>query len=204
MKFFAEYVSKLYGLRKIQDWMKRKKGKTFLDLITMSDIAYCILLVDCHHQEWMDDLEVKKEIAKLPMEDQEKYRKKRRLPRADKKSLLGREAKRSTYTGMKGVSRGYLSHGFNKERADLFKTLWKDWKDVASNREAWKRMEESWDAYVEETGFGKQWVDLRAVDSDGDGEEEELESDRFALPGDEDFCDDHAWKQVGANEGDKD
>ena len=65
-------------------------------------------------------------------------------------------------------------------------------------------MEESLDAYVEELGFGKQWVDLHAVDSDGDGEEEELESDRFALPGDEDFCDDHAWKHVGANEGDKD
>ena len=52
INFIVDYVSKIYGKRYIENWMKLHKGKSLLDLITMSDLAYCVLLIDCYHKKW--------------------------------------------------------------------------------------------------------------------------------------------------------
>ncbi len=38
--FVEKFVSRIYGIRKINTWLSKKKGSTFFDLMTVSDIAY--------------------------------------------------------------------------------------------------------------------------------------------------------------------
>ena len=45
-RFLDKYVSKLYGKRHIKTWLKRNKGHAFLDMVTSSDISYCLLILE--------------------------------------------------------------------------------------------------------------------------------------------------------------
>ena len=95
MRFIAKYVSKLYGSRFIENWMKKNKGSRFIDMITMSDIAYCISLVDNYHEAWEEEIKVKKEIAKLSEGEQVEF-KRRKLTKADKVRFLGGNQRRES------------------------------------------------------------------------------------------------------------
>ena len=45
--FVDKFVSKIYGIRKINTWLSKKKGCTFFDcLITISDIAYTVAILE--------------------------------------------------------------------------------------------------------------------------------------------------------------
>jgi hypothetical protein len=44
--FVDKFVSKIYGIRKINTWLSKKKGCTFFDLITISDIAYTVAVLE--------------------------------------------------------------------------------------------------------------------------------------------------------------
>ncbi len=41
--FVDKFTSKIYGIRKINLWLSKKKGCTFFDLMTISYIAYTVL-----------------------------------------------------------------------------------------------------------------------------------------------------------------
>ena len=204
IRFIGVYVSKLYGDKAIKAWMKNNKGKTFLDMITMSDVAYCVALVENSHEVWEEELEAKKEIAKLPSDEQEKFRKKGKLSKVDKKRFLKREPKDTKFTSRKGTTRVYLSHGWNRAGVCLFNQTWATFKGVASNQETWEKMQILWEEYAEESGFGKEWRIQTMSPEDGnecdeEDEEEELPSDRFALPGDEEFCKDCEYGNNNSN-----
>ena len=191
VRFIGVYVSRLYGDKAIKVWMKKNKGKTFLDMITMSDVAYCVALIENSHEVWEEELEVKKEIAKLMPDEQEKFRKKGKLSKKEKKTFLKREPKDPRFTSRKGTTRAYLSNGWNRDGVRLFNQIWATFKGVASNRDTWEKMKILWEEYVEKSGFGKEWKMQTMSSEDGNAwdeeEEEELPSDRFALPGDEEF-----------------
>ena len=54
----------MYGEQYISTWLKKNKGKTFLNLITMSDVANAKTLVLNSHEVWEEDLEVREKMAK--------------------------------------------------------------------------------------------------------------------------------------------
>ena len=41
-----KYVSGLYGSRPIINWIAKNKGKHILDMVTMSDIAYTVAVIE--------------------------------------------------------------------------------------------------------------------------------------------------------------
>jgi len=48
--FVAKFVSRIYGIRMINAWLSKKKGSTFFDLMTMSDFAYTVAVLE--NQLW--------------------------------------------------------------------------------------------------------------------------------------------------------
>ncbi len=56
--FVDKFISKIYGIRKINSWLSKKKGCTFFDLMTLSDIAYTVAVLENSYEAW--DREYKK------------------------------------------------------------------------------------------------------------------------------------------------
>jgi hypothetical protein len=57
--FLAKVISHLYRTRTIAKWMSKKKGASFFDMITMSDIAYTIVVVENSYEYWDQCFELK-------------------------------------------------------------------------------------------------------------------------------------------------
>ncbi len=54
-RFFDKYVSGLYGSRSIINWITKNKGKHFLDMVTMSDIAYTVAVIENSYEAWDEE-----------------------------------------------------------------------------------------------------------------------------------------------------
>jgi len=50
-----KYVSGLYGSRSIINWKTKNKGKHFLDMVTMSNIAYTVAVVENSCEAWNEE-----------------------------------------------------------------------------------------------------------------------------------------------------
>ena len=50
--FVDKFVSKIYGIRKINTWLSKKKGCTFFDLMTISDLAYTVAVLENSYEVW--------------------------------------------------------------------------------------------------------------------------------------------------------
>ena len=53
--FMDKYVSGLYGSRSIINWITKNKGKHFLDMVTMSDIAYTVAVIENSYESWDEE-----------------------------------------------------------------------------------------------------------------------------------------------------
>jgi hypothetical protein len=56
--FVAKFVSRIYGICMINTWLSKKKGPTFSNLMTVSDIAYTVAVLENSYEVW--DQEYKK------------------------------------------------------------------------------------------------------------------------------------------------
>ena len=50
--FVSKFVSRIYGIRMINAWLSKKKGSTFFDLMTMSDFAYTVAVLENSYEVW--------------------------------------------------------------------------------------------------------------------------------------------------------
>ena len=48
----------LYGCRSIISWITKNKGKHFLDMVTMSDIAYTVAVIENSYAAWDEEHEI--------------------------------------------------------------------------------------------------------------------------------------------------
>jgi hypothetical protein len=58
--FVAKFVSGIYGIRMINMWLSKKKGSTFFDLMTISDIAYIVAVFENSYEVWDQEYKKKK------------------------------------------------------------------------------------------------------------------------------------------------
>jgi hypothetical protein len=58
--FVDKYISKIYGIRKINSWLSKTKGYTFFDLMTISDIAYTVAVLEKSHEVWDEEYKKKR------------------------------------------------------------------------------------------------------------------------------------------------
>ena len=56
-RFMDKYVSGLYGSRSVINWKTKNKGKHFLDMVTMSDIAYMVAVIENRYEAEMKSME---------------------------------------------------------------------------------------------------------------------------------------------------
>ena len=53
-----KYVSGLHGSRLIINWITKNKGKHFLDMVTMFDIAYTVAVIENSYEAWDEEHEI--------------------------------------------------------------------------------------------------------------------------------------------------
>ncbi len=51
-RFTYKYVTKFYGSCHITSWVAKNKNKTIFDLITVSDSAYSVAVIENGHEIW--------------------------------------------------------------------------------------------------------------------------------------------------------
>ena len=196
--FIANYVVKLYGLYALQAKVRNNPGSTFIDHTTLSDWAYCLLLV-VNGKARVDQLI---EIKTFNDDVQAMYKMKR-----DKMTQAERDMYpivQGLFTGRKGNKLIYRGHGMNAEGLALYETIKAKWAMLFRNKVWYGMLKEKWYEYVKESGIGKHWksIQLDSVDGCALGgiPQEEQQAALLCLPGDADFEDDSPWRTMNIEE----
>jgi hypothetical protein len=58
--FIAKFVSRMYGICMIITWLSKKKGSIFFDLMTISDIACTVAVLENSYEVWDQEYNKKK------------------------------------------------------------------------------------------------------------------------------------------------
>lgn len=187
--FLAKFVSRLYGTRTIAKWMSKNQGNSFIDMITMSDIAYTIAVVENSYEYWDQCYELKE----MSDEDREAH-------------VTGDEytEKASLFTSPAGRQRKYCGSSWSDEGVEFFNKVRMEWKAISTKNqcEVWTLLEEDQVEYAEVNKFGcmpynrtkKTPKDHSRITSPGT-DVEDLPANRFSLEGEEDFEPDRPWKR---------
>lgn len=196
--FIANYVVKLYGLYALQAKVRNNPGSTFIDHTTVSDWAYCLLLV-VNGKARVDQL---LEIKTFNDDVQAMYKMRR-----DKMTQAQRDMYpivQGLFTGRKGNKLIYRGHGMNAEGLALYETIKAKWAMLFRNKVWYDMLKEKWYEYVKESGIGKHWksIELDSVDGSALGgiPQEEQQAALLCLPGDSDFEDDCPWRMMDNEE----
>ena len=182
--FVDKFVSKIYGIRKINTWLSKKKGCTFFDLMTISDLAYTVAVLENSYEVW--NREYKK--TRMSTVEWEQYR-----TGDDYTSTMPK------FTNRKGRKREYCDSGWSKEGIDFYNGVYQRWKVIAhsNNCGVWSSLEEAWESYAQENNVGngysrkKTRLDTPAEFGEETGQEEDLPDDRFCVLGEIEDC---PWK----------
>ena len=194
LSFIEKYVPKLYGKRAVKKWLKNNKGKSLLDMITMSDVAYCAALVENNHEVWDEELE----IEKMPTEEQDKFKKENQDDMSPEEMKKYTKKKKPKFTSGTNGKRTYLSHGWNKEGIEMFNDTWASMREMSNDQETWESLMILWDEREIDENSIENWRVRRCDDNITDDEneyEEESPQKLFFFPGHDNFQYDSSWKQ---------
>ena len=176
--FVSKFVSKIYGVCMINAWLSKKKGCTFFDMMTMSDFAYTVAVLENSYEVW--DQEIKKE--NMTSTEWETYMK--------SEDYIEKTPK---YTDRKGKKREYCGSGWSKAGIEFFNDVRTRWREISSRNmvNAWSNLEKDWAEYAEENNFGNMYTrkvtskdtssDSPHDDNEGEGQDRGLPADRFDL-----------------------
>ena len=142
--FVSKFLSRIYGICMINAWLSKKKGSTFFDLMTMSDFAYTVAVLENSYEVWDQELE-KEKMSKTDWEDYTKS-----------KDYIKKTPK---YTDRKGKKREYCNSGWSKVGIEFFNDIRKRWRDISSRNMAgaWSDLEKNWAEYAKENNFGNMY-----------------------------------------------
>jgi hypothetical protein len=138
--FVARFISRIYGIRMINTWLSNKKGPTFFDLMTISDIAYTVTVLENSYEVWGQEYEKKR----MSWIDWEMY-----------KESEDYTVKKLKCTNWKNKKREYCNSGWCKDGIKFYNEVRKRWRDIAftNNHGIWSNLEEAWAKYAEENDF---------------------------------------------------
>ena len=196
--FIANYVVKLYGLYALQAKVRNNPGSTFIDHMTVSDLAYCLLLV-VNGKARVDQL---LEIKTFSDDVQAMYKMKREHMTQAQRDMY--PIVQGSFTGRKGNKLIYRGHGMNPEGVALYETIKAKWAMLFRDKVWYDMLKEKWYEFVKESGIGKHWksIELDSVDGSALGgiPQEEQQAALLCLPGDADFEDDCPWRTMNIEE----
>ena len=140
--FISKYVSKLYGVNAIRTWLKTNKGKSFLHMISMCDIAYCICLVKNSERVWTQD----KEVRQMDKSEQQRYKTWKTIKNAEEKERYRLFTPR--FSGGSGMKRTFCGVMWNEEGIAYYEETLTSWRTAYRDKMEWLRLEQVWEDYV--------------------------------------------------------
>ena len=146
-RFIGKYVKYLHGENTIKKFVDREKGRTFLDMITPSDVAYSISLIKNSQDVWKES----NKISKMPEEVQKKYK--------DKKNEDFVKKEEPLFTKGSGQKREFGRVMWNEVGTDFLANAQKEWIKSFNQEEVCTLLEKAWESYTKETNdvAAKHW-----------------------------------------------
>ncbi len=124
-------------------WVTKNMGRHFLDMVTMSDIAYTIAVIENSYKAW--DAECK-ETEKGEEEDSV-------IAEGDQQPQ--KTAVKSKFTGQGEKKRECNKLGWSNEGIEFYKRVHECWCELSEEIEynTWTMLQEAWATYKEKTNF---------------------------------------------------
>lgn len=181
-RFMDKYVTGLYGTRVIINWITKNKGKHFLDMVTMSDIAYTVAVIENSYEAWDEEHGIDKAGNR---EEQDVYHRPQKMAK-------------TKFTNRVGKKRQCNMSGWNNDGILFYNCVVARWRALL-NKTGWTTLEEEWKLYENKTTFGHS--SRRSKDEQNELDDENFYDgnekcpdlpllDKFVLlEGDEDFVD---------------
>ena len=197
--YLAKFFYRQYEMRYINLWVEKNQGRSFLDLVTASNVAYVNMIIEGNREVWDQAIN----ISELDAEERAKYRPKNRkkLPAEEQESYMRKQGK---FANKKGHKARYCEDNTTKEGKLFYKGQLEVWKLLFRNGDKMDRLQVVWEEYVQEYGFGHHWraSGFELEDDQGNSEEEEDVDLPFSLPGDDDFEEERPWRSQYVRGGD--
>ena len=154
LTFMDFYVSKLAGARELKSWSVKNPGKTLLDKMTASDIAYAILVYENGIDVWM-----------------ERFQKKQMNTDEQSQAVQSATLK---YHHPVGTKLKAYHDGWTQVGRDYYYSLLKTIQRIKGNTELWDVMKDNWRTYLNKNKRGS-FVHVAASMGGHNGEEMEEE-----------------------------
>ncbi len=174
-RFMDKYVTGLYGSRSIINWITKNRGKHFLDMVTMSDIAYTVAVIENSYAAWDEEHEI------------------------NNAGERRQKTIKTKFTNRVGKKRQCNMSGWSADGIQFYNKVRDGWRALSQDQSnpTWSMLEEEWAAYEDTTNFGhssrrKKNGHEEPEDDYYDGGDhcpEELWDKFVLLDGDEDFMD---------------
>jgi hypothetical protein len=126
-----KYVSGLYGSCSIINWI------TKLDMVTMSDIAYTVAVIENSYEAWDEEHDIQNAGEG---EEPEVYRRPQKTVK-------------TKFTNRVGKKRQCNMSGCSTDGVQFFNRVRGSWRDLSKDS-TWTMLEEEWAAYEDKTNFG--------------------------------------------------
>ena len=201
-RFLYLYAMKLYGVNAINKWLKTNTNKSFIDMVTTSDIAYVVSLLRNSKEVWEQDLD----ISQMNPSEQKKY----------KDGCEGYVVKKPIFSGGVNTKRTYCGVMWNAQGRTFYDDVRMKWDLAFDDEETWDKLCSGWDEWIELSRGQKHWKrktrnPLRSWQEDDNDAIEGLRGlsagrqERVFLPGDHGFqprrlSSDRKRKRIGAGE----
>ena len=179
-RFMDKYVTGLYGSRSIINWIAKNKGKHFLHMVTMSDIAYTVAVIENSYEAWDEEHKLN------AGEGHEKTVK-------------------TKFTNRVGKKRQCNMSGWSADGIQFYNKVRDSWRALSLDQSnpTWSMLEEEWAAYEDKTNLCRS--SRRKKNEHEEPEDDYYDGgdhcpdlwDKFVLlDGDEDFMDERpSWNK---------
>ena len=148
--FIVECVVKTYGTKKISSYIERNVDSTVLDMITVSDIAYSVVVIENSGDVW----EQQEYLKTCDAEELEEYKNPDKLEPEEKEMY---QKKTPKYTQRKGRRAGYLSSGWNNAGRHRYREIMARWRELYADEGWYSAWTEEWTAFCEATNACAYW-----------------------------------------------
>jgi len=147
----SRFVSKIDGVMAIKEFCKNNKGKTYLDLVTYSDIAYFAAVLKNLEETW--DYEYRRDIA--VGEELGKFNDPQKIQDEDERKNYTEPKPR--FTGAVKKKRELFRMMWNREGETYYRAVYDVWEKAMADECVVAWIEEGWDEWVGQHGVGGHW-----------------------------------------------
>jgi hypothetical protein len=190
------YVAECYGRTEIKRWLKVNKGRSVLDKITASDLAFSILVYNNYSSRWTSEIWTKATQSSIEEDEEEQECHDDEDAGEEEQEQSGPSRKKRKkasnmplpFSKPKTKKLKYLEIGWTSDGVQHYKELENSMKRLMRNETLWNELKQGWENFISglhEDNHVTCWIpQFRRMDSLDDDmlEEEEEDGFDFELP----------------------